>query len=486
MNPRLSTSAPARLLAAALVLTPPALMGLAAGSAPPGDGAVVPDSAAGPVSVQVVAEPEPEPIRDQDPAALSVLDDAEFAIGELQSIRLTLQSTGIGVFKGTIDQGSVSIAARRKPDDLARWQVRMTGAVTPQRATTAISVDAAFDGNIMQWVDPDAKFVGARILPSRTPGVYFGVPSELINHLWFRADPFAIQRAAQRLTLEPRATIDGVECDVVRATMAEGSHYYVLYLGVEDHLPRRSVSGFDSRNLPGTPPLTGTATYDYLSLRPGAELGDADFILPVPDGFREENVPGRPLPTPPGGPTPMVPAGGDGSGDGNGDGSAVEDEEGIARQGEIAAAQANPQPRATVEIAQEFELKNQAGEIVRLSDLRGRPVLLLFWASWSPWAAELARELRPLLDEHTDVRTLVLAVRERSPETMRQRFDAASLPATLLPGADEVAGRYRIGAVPTLILIDSGGVVIHRHTGFDASASPIDELRRLLAQRASR
>ncbi len=66
-------------------------------------------------------------------------------------------------------------------------------------------------------------------------------------------------------------------------------------------------------------------------------------------------------------------------------------------------ARANTPPTGFLvgESAPDFELRSLTGRIVRLKDLRGRPVLLNFWATWcapcrveTPWLVEIDRKYR--------------------------------------------------------------------------------------------
>jgi peroxiredoxin len=256
--------------------------------------------------------------------------------------------------------------------------------------------------------------------------------------------------------------------------MAGGTTYFIAYLGADDHLPRRLVRGFDSRS--SSLPMAGTETIDYLSLTTDPELSDDAFLLATPEGYTEERFPDQVripanLPGSISVPTP----GSEGDGEGGtpepgGDGSVI-----------ATASSFVPTAGVAREMALEFDLKDDQGKPIRLSDLRGKLVLVLFWSSWSPWASDLARELRPIREANPDLQVLVLAVRERSPETMRQRFDALRLPATLLAGADDVAARYEVGAVPSLVLVGTQGEILLRHSGFDPQHSPITELRSLIA-----
>lgn len=427
------------------------------------------------LSVQV--EPLPQPVRDHDPAATALLDQSEQAIAELSSFRATLKVDGTQVFSGTTDEGSVNILAMRSPDDPQTWLVRITGPITPERASNPIDVDAAFHGSRMRWLDHNDRSVGARELPVRMLEPYFAVPERLRAKLWISPNPFASERASESLMLEARETIDGVECDVIRAQMAGGTSYYRLFLGVDDHLPRRAVRGFDSRG--GSLPMVGTEVVDYISLTRDVDLSPGDFVLGTPDGYRVEQFPDEARasapPTTPDAAATIAASRAESGMDG--------EDPGVTRSNLPAAAGAQPGSTGSTlgVLAPDFDLKDQQGQAVRLSGLRGQPVVLLFWGSWNPWATKLARELRAVREEHPDLKILVLAFRERSPEKARQGFANLGLTATLLSNADDVAAQYDVAAVPTLVLVDADGRIALRHVGFNASDSPIPALREALA-----
>lgn len=435
-------------------------------------------------AVEVVAAPPP-PARQHDPDAIAVLDAAEEAIRELGSFRARVRGSGTNFFRGMTDEGSAVLIGRRSPEDAGRWQARITGSLTPQRSSSPIDVDAVFDGNRVKWINHDQRRIGARMMPALMNQTWYDVPVRIHTRLWFGPQPFGDVRGLGRVSLAPRETVGGVECDVVRAEM-EGGYYFLLYVGAEDRIPRRFLRGFDSRNIPGGMPMTGTEILDIAELEIGVELRDEDFVIACPEGYVEEHFPDpnptRPVPTTP----KPVTEGGDEAGEDEGaiaaeaDGAALDDGQVVVSRVTGAAPEVR---RPAAELAPEFELRDVGGTPVRLSDYRGGPVLLYFWASWSPWCAELSRELRAIRTEHEGLPILVLPLRERSADIARQRFEAQGLRATLLTGADDIAARFQIGAAPSLVLVDAAGRIAMRHAGFNAERSPLPELRSLLAGR---
>lgn len=135
-------------------------------------------------------------------------------------------------------------------------------------------------------------------------------------------------------------------------------------------------------------------------------------------------------------------------------------------------------------LAPDFTLKDLAGNNVRLEELRGKTILLTFWASWcSPCRIELPH-FQALQKKLGRDKVVVLAVSADSQKEDVQSF-AKQLKLDLPLFFDEdlqVNQRYRIKAMPTTFIIDSHGVIRHIHQGFKESVLPLyeQELKELL------
>jgi peroxiredoxin Q/BCP len=114
--------------------------------------------------------------------------------------------------------------------------------------------------------------------------------------------------------------------------------------------------------------------------------------------------------------------------------------------------------------APEFELRSDAGELVRLSDLRGRPVVLYFYPrDDTPGCTRQACGIRDDYGAFRERGAVVLGV-SRDDEASHRRFrEKHSLPFTLLSDPDHaVAERYGVWRERTQYGRTSWG--IHRST----------------------
>lgn len=117
--------------------------------------------------------------------------------------------------------------------------------------------------------------------------------------------------------------------------------------------------------------------------------------------------------------------------------------------------------------APDFTLQDLAGNTVRLSDLRGRPVLINFWATWcAPCRTEMP-ELDAVARERGPERLRVLLVDfQEDPQEVQRYVDTLGL--SLVPLLDRdgaVARAYRVGGLPTSFFVDSAGGVRHIQIG---------------------
>ena len=116
--------------------------------------------------------------------------------------------------------------------------------------------------------------------------------------------------------------------------------------------------------------------------------------------------------------------------------------------------------------APDFELKTLDGRRLRVGDLRGKPVLLSFWASWcSPCRRELP-DLVKLYEEFRDQGLFVAGVNDEGKGTARQYAEKAGLTFTILDDSGEKANRlYRVRSIPCTFLIDRDGKIVRFLSG---------------------
>ena len=108
-----------------------------------------------------------------------------------------------------------------------------------------------------------------------------------------------------------------------------------------------------------------------------------------------------------------------------------------------------------------FEATDLNGKVWRLSDLRGRAVLVNFWASWcEPCRAEMP-SLQALAQHHGPENLLVLAVNFKEPLPSVQRFvqqSALILPVFLDPQGT-IARQWGVTVFPSTVLLGADGRV---------------------------
>jgi peroxiredoxin/outer membrane lipoprotein-sorting protein len=116
--------------------------------------------------------------------------------------------------------------------------------------------------------------------------------------------------------------------------------------------------------------------------------------------------------------------------------------------------------------APDFELKTLDGEKVRLSELKSKPVLLSFWASWCPPCRRELPELAKIYDEYEGKGLVLLGVNDEGRGTARSFAEKARLPFPTLDDSSRKAHRlYRVSSIPTVFLIDRDGKIVRFFRG---------------------
>ena len=119
------------------------------------------------------------------------------------------------------------------------------------------------------------------------------------------------------------------------------------------------------------------------------------------------------------------------------------------------------------EPAPSFALADLDGNPVTLAELRGRPVIVNFWASWCGQCVDEVPLLNAAAAAHRSEGLAVVGIvfQDRS-EAAREFLErmGATWPAVMDPG-DAVATRFGIVWPPDSFFIDRDGVVVRRQIG---------------------
>jgi peroxiredoxin len=119
--------------------------------------------------------------------------------------------------------------------------------------------------------------------------------------------------------------------------------------------------------------------------------------------------------------------------------------------------------------APEFSLPSLQGSTVTLASLKGKVVLVDFWAQWCEPCKKELPQLDRLAKEYAAKGVVIVAVnidkqRENAERMVKQL--GVSLPVLLDP-AGSVAGTYDLPKMPTSFVIDKKGIVRFVNEGFD-------------------
>ncbi|MCL4305334.1 redoxin domain-containing protein [bacterium] len=120
--------------------------------------------------------------------------------------------------------------------------------------------------------------------------------------------------------------------------------------------------------------------------------------------------------------------------------------------------------------APDFTLQKMGGGTVKLSDLRGKVVVLDFWATW----CGPCKLTMPLLDKFYkengggNVEVYAVNVWERGGTDKVEPFiKNAGYSLPVLFGTNELAEAYSVRGIPTMFVIDKDGKIAHRHVGYN-------------------
>lgn len=134
-------------------------------------------------------------------------------------------------------------------------------------------------------------------------------------------------------------------------------------------------------------------------------------------------------------------------------------------------------------MAPDFELKDSMGRTVKLSDYRGKVVLLNFWATWCgpckieiPWFVEFEQKFK---DKGFAV--LGVSMDEEGWDVVKPYLGSANVNYRVLLGTDSVAQLYGgVDSLPTSFMIDKEGRIASVHVGLVSKGDYQNDINQLL------
>jgi peroxiredoxin len=135
----------------------------------------------------------------------------------------------------------------------------------------------------------------------------------------------------------------------------------------------------------------------------------------------------------------------------------------------LVAAGACVTPQSPPVPAPDFDLTDLAGKSIRLSDFRGRPVLVDFWATWCDPCRESIPSYEKLFAKRRDSGFTVVGIDEDDAATDVDAFAKANaIPYPLMRDPKRVAFEsFGVRGLPTAFLVDADGRVVRRWDTFD-------------------
>lgn len=145
-----------------------------------------------------------------------------------------------------------------------------------------------------------------------------------------------------------------------------------------------------------------------------------------------------------------------------------------------AASSATEAP-AVGHLAPDFTTESLSGDTFTLSDYRGQPVVLNFWATWCPpCRAEIP--FFQAASRKYNGQVAVIGIDDGEPREIVAPFvaDMGMTYPVPLDATSEVSRRYRVNSLPTTVFIDRTGVIQYIHIGILNQAVLDDQIAQLL------
>jgi thiol-disulfide isomerase/thioredoxin len=116
--------------------------------------------------------------------------------------------------------------------------------------------------------------------------------------------------------------------------------------------------------------------------------------------------------------------------------------------------------------APDWTLADIADQAHSLHDYHGKIVVLDFWATWCPPCLPVSPHMQALHEKYRDDGVLVIGIHYNDEGNPTAYIKEHGYDFLNMVDGFEVAQRYGVSKIPTIMIVSAEGTVVHRQTGF--------------------
>lgn len=123
-----------------------------------------------------------------------------------------------------------------------------------------------------------------------------------------------------------------------------------------------------------------------------------------------------------------------------------------------------PKPKIP-EIAPDFTVQTLDGDAITLSELKGRPVVINFWATWCGPCRQEVPAFSAFAKAHPEIPVLGLSVDDGPISRVKRIVKEWSIAYPVAIVGEALQAEYDISTLPTTVVVDENGKVSRIHVG---------------------
>ncbi len=363
-----------------------------------------------------------------------VLSRASEALQQVHTIRYFAERDMVGASATRYPSARGTVEIQKLKIEDGSFRLASEGTTIAAGSADAKAFHSAFDDEATYKVSPGTSSVQKKEVRGVASKDRLGVVTgslgranyDLLMLEVLSEDPLQRQRSAPKIDYEGRAAVSDVLCDVVYVeypyVVGGGIAHERWYIGRKDHLPRRlETISIDDDGKFGADRITYSNLHVNVPIPLSAFRIRGGVESVVPNELKSASV--------------LLPIGSD---------------------------------------APAWSLRDTAGKTVSSRELRGRYVVLDFWATWCAPCVRALPELEKLHNAHRndDVRVFSVSSWEKSNAAAYVQKKGYTF-STLLAG-DKVAQTYGATTLPTTYVLGPDGKVLYRGDSLSDAIKMLD------------